>query len=592
MHLAQGTLLKNGEYKINQMLGQGGFGITYLAEQVNLGRTVAIKEFYMKELNMRGPDFRTVTTPSIDSARLVDEFRVKFVKEARKIASMKHPHIIQVIDVFEDNGTVYYVMPYYSGGSLSEQVKKYGPYNESDALLMIRPIAAALYYMHNEKKMCHYDVKPDNILLDENGSPILIDFGISKNYDFRGNETSSTPISLSEGYAPIEQYQGEVKEFSPESDVYALGATLYFMLTGQRPPKVADRISGAQLYLPATCSPAMRQLIETSMAITRRNRPATTEVFLQELPLCFMGDSRPHNEHTILRQDAPYSPPQQSLPQPASMSAPIPQQELTPTADVMTEEKSSKPWMKFIPIIAAALVVATVIGLLLAKCNKSDDLSNAPAPDGLSGNALGYYVKAMGGDAEAQFNLGVCYHNGQEANQDYSHAVYWFRKAAEQGNADAQCELGYCYHEGQGVPQVYKEAVNWFRKAADKGNAKAQFSLGYCYHEGHGVPQVYGQAVDWYRKAAEQGNARAQCELGYCYDEGQGVEQDYGQAVEWYRKAAEQGDHYAQCNLGYCYEMGNGVAKDESTAIELYRSAARQGNEVAQQNLENKGKSW
>ena len=224
--LKQGTSLQGGKYIIKKKLGQGGFGITYLAEQVSLGREVAIKEFFMKDSCLRNEVTGRVTVPTTGSAGIVEQFRKKFLKEARTLASLDHPHIISVIDVFEENGTVYYSMPYFTNGSLKSLVKSNGRLSESEALRYIGQVASALFYMHG-RFMCHYDVKPDNILIDAHNNAVLIDFGISKNYNDRGHETSTTPIGTSGGYAPIEQYQG-ISDFSPASDVYALGATLYY----------------------------------------------------------------------------------------------------------------------------------------------------------------------------------------------------------------------------------------------------------------------------------------------------------------------------------------------------------------------------
>ncbi len=282
MNLRNGTLLQGGKYRIEGVLGQGGFGITYRATQVMLERTVAIKEFFMKDMNGRDGASGAVTTPSTGSALQVEQYRRKFVKEARNLAGLEHPHIVRIIDIFEERGTVYYVMPYMSGGSLHDVVKRGGPLAESQALDYVRQVASALHYMHEQKQLCHYDVKPANILLDSAGKAVLIDFGISKNYDREGHETSTTPIGMSEGYAPIEQYQGQVQEFSPASDVYALGATLYFLLSGQRPPTAIDRIGGAALALPASVSQATRQLVEQAMTIARQLRPQSVAMFLEE----------------------------------------------------------------------------------------------------------------------------------------------------------------------------------------------------------------------------------------------------------------------------------------------------------------------
>ena len=279
--LKQGTLLQGGKYVIKRVLGQGGFGITYLAEQVSLGREVAIKEFFMKDGCMRDGQTGGVTVPSTGAAARVEQFRKKFFKEARSLASLDHPHIISVIEVFEENGTVYYSMPYMSNGSLKSLVQKKGPLSESEALHFVSQVASALQYMH-DRRMCHYDVKPDNILIDNRNNAMLIDFGISKNYDADGKETSNTPIGISEGYAPIEQYQG-LSGFSPASDVYALGATLYYLLMGVTPPFAAHLSQGAKLTIDSTVSDKTKSLITSAMQIRADSRPQMN-AFMVELP--------------------------------------------------------------------------------------------------------------------------------------------------------------------------------------------------------------------------------------------------------------------------------------------------------------------
>ena len=279
-HLQPNTTLQGGKYRIERVLGQGGFGITYLAEQVLLGRKVAIKEFFMKDLCGRGDDTRTVEAPSTGTSKQVELYRRKFLKEAHNLARLNHPNIISVIEVFEENGTVYYVMPYLSGGSLYDYVKNHGALSEDEAKGYIRKIARALKYMHEEEHICHYDVKPANILLDGKGNAILIDFGISKNYDSSGHETSTTPIGLSEGYAPIEQYQQNVAEFSPVSDVYALGATLYFLFHGKRPVNAPSRAAGTALLMKKNLSQNTKDLINATMKISKAERAQSMDEFL------------------------------------------------------------------------------------------------------------------------------------------------------------------------------------------------------------------------------------------------------------------------------------------------------------------------
>lgn len=225
---------------------------------------------------------RDNTKLTTGSAKLVEQCRKKFIKEARNLARLSHPNIIGVIDIFEENDTVYYVMPYLTGGSLEDYVKKYGALSESEAMKYIKQIASALKYMHEEQHICHYDVKPANILLDNKEDAVLIDFGISKNYDASGYETTTTPIGMSDGYAPIEQYQQNVEEFSPVSDVYALGATLYFLLHGKRPVSAVHRASGTGLMISEQISQEIKDIINSSMKVSKQERAKSVEVFLKE----------------------------------------------------------------------------------------------------------------------------------------------------------------------------------------------------------------------------------------------------------------------------------------------------------------------
>ena len=206
--------------------------------------------------------------------------------------------------------------------------------------------------------------------------------------------------------------------------------------------------------------------------------------------------------------------------------------------------------------------------------------------------AVKWYRKAAEqGNTQAQFNLGYSYEFGQGVTQDYDEAVKWYRKAAEQGHARGQCNLGYCYEKGEGVTKNITEAVKWYRKAAEQGHAIAQNNLGNCYRNGNGVTQDYYEAVKWYRKAAEQAEPYAQNNLGICYYNGEGVTQNYNEAVKWYRKAAEQGHAGAQNNLGVCYENGYGVTKSITEAVKWYRKAAEQGDDTAKDNLKRLGYS-
>ena len=189
------------------------------------------------------------------------------------------------------------------------------------------------------------------------------------------------------------------------------------------------------------------------------------------------------------------------------------------------------------------------------------------------------------GDADAQYNLGVMFKQGNGVPQDYKQAAKWYRRAADQGNSRAQVALGEMIQTGIGVPQDYKQAAKWYRLAAEQGQASGQFNLGWLYEQGNGVPQDYKEAFKWYILAAKQMNADAQFNLGVMYAQGHGVPQDYKEAVKWYRLSAGQGDAKSQYNLGVMYAQGHGVPQDYKAAVKWYTFASKQGDAKSQYNL-------
>ena len=277
--LVEGCKLQSGKYIIKRVLGQGGFGITYLAEHTMLDIQVAIKEFFPKSFCDREEDTNNITLGTSGNRDLVDRFKAKFIKEARNIAKLKHPGIVRIQDVFEENNTAYYVMDYIEGHSLS------GIFEECDRLSIpkatewIKKIGDALSYIHS-KNINHLDVKPANIMLDERDNPILIDFGLAKQYDTAGEETSTTPVGISHGYAPPEQYRkGGVSSFSPQADIYSLGATYYKLITGITPPEAMELLD-SELIFPSFIDPKTIKAITSAMSVSKQSRPCSVDAFL------------------------------------------------------------------------------------------------------------------------------------------------------------------------------------------------------------------------------------------------------------------------------------------------------------------------
>ena len=282
MELKTGASLQGGKYKIEKVLGKGGFGITYLAYQQGLNRYVAVKEFFMSDYCNREESTCAFSIPSVGSREMVEKYKSKFVKEAQTIAELDNPHIVPIYDVFEENGTAYYVMKHIGGGSLSSLVKKGKAMPVDLALKYVRQVAEALAYCH-ERNIAHLDVKPGNILIQD-GVAVLIDFGISKHYNEDGDQTSSTPIGISKGYAPFEQYKkGGVTTFSPVTDIYSLGAVLFRLVTGQTPPD-ADEVNEEGLpEFPSDIPQYVQDAITAAMQPKKKDRPQSVDDLLAML---------------------------------------------------------------------------------------------------------------------------------------------------------------------------------------------------------------------------------------------------------------------------------------------------------------------
>ena len=292
------STLQGGKYQVQSLIGCGGFGNTYLATQVALGRKVAIKEFFMKEFCERDESTSRVIVPTEGSRLIVDKYKQKFLKEAQMIASLKNEHIVQIYDIFEENNTAYYVMQYIEEGSLKDKVESKGAISEREAVRYIMQVADALSYLHSQN-ILHLDIKPANILINELDSPILIDFGISKHYDTDGGQTSTTPAGISKGYAPIEQYQqGSIANFTPATDVYSLGATLYFLLTGATPPDAMDVTNEGLDETPLSRNSAsVRKAVVAAMQARRKDRPQTIMDFKA---LIKVNEAAEEEETTVL----------------------------------------------------------------------------------------------------------------------------------------------------------------------------------------------------------------------------------------------------------------------------------------------------
>lgn len=322
--LADGQTLQNGKYTIIRMLAHGGFGVTYLAHHEMLDIDVCIKEFFPSMWCNRDTFSYEISVATAGNTDTVARFMDKFLKEARSIARLHHEGIIKIQDVFRENGTAYYVMDYIDGCSLQDLVKKQGPLPIDVALNYIRQAAEALGYLH-ANHMNHLDVKPANMMVDAKGRLTLIDFGVAKHYGEDGHQTTTTPLCISRGYSPIEQYKdGGVSQFSPVADIYPLGATLYYLLTGETPPEATELTFG-EITIPSSIPSHVASAIRHAMRPNPADRTPSIPAFLSTLTDPSATQPAPEPQPTPTPTPSP-SP----TPNPTPVN-PTPTPDLTPT---------------------------------------------------------------------------------------------------------------------------------------------------------------------------------------------------------------------------------------------------------------------
>jgi serine/threonine protein kinase len=257
--LATGTKLRGGLYSIGRVIGEGGFGITYMGANVRRGERVAIKEFFPSGATRVGG---VLLPPRGVSAAEFAAERVKCLEEAQRLGRFKHSGIVGVSDAFEENGTVYLVMEYLHGATLEETVRVNGSLEASRVARIAAQLLEALERVHMQG-LLHRDIKPDNVMLCGERA-VLIDFGAAR--EFQSQHSQRHSLILTPGYAPLEQYGSQVKR-SASSDLYALAGTLYFALTARVPPDALQRIHGAKLEgLAARAMAAAPGLCETIIA--------------------------------------------------------------------------------------------------------------------------------------------------------------------------------------------------------------------------------------------------------------------------------------------------------------------------------------
>ena len=276
--LPVGTLLQGGKYRVERYLSSGNFGNTYIVENTGMQVQFAMKEFYLRNICYRtGGSHAVSVSPAVDPTR-VDIQREKFKKEARRLYGLTSKHLVHVNDMFEENGTIYYVMDFVKGESLANYMERNNqPLTEEQTLYILQQLMDGLDEIHS-KQIWHLDLKPDNMMIDKNGNVVIIDFGASKQVGQSGGYTGTSSIlCYTPGYAPLEQVNQNMEAIGPWTDIYALGATLYNLLTRIDPTTV----NPSMLQFPQNVSKKTQQIVRHMMKTDMKERPQSIDELRQ-----------------------------------------------------------------------------------------------------------------------------------------------------------------------------------------------------------------------------------------------------------------------------------------------------------------------
>lgn len=414
--LPEQSFLQGGKYRVDRRIASGGFGNTYEVFNVEFEERMALKEFFMKGISQRDADNTTVSVSNTLNKGQFEAQKDKFKKEARRLRRMHNPHIVQVHDLFEENGTAYYAMDFVDGESLSTRLKRTNvPLSEKETMDVLNQVLDALEEVH-ALGIWHLDLKPGNIMVDTQGKAKLIDFGASKQMSAtEGYTTTTTAMPYTPGYAPAEQIDQKMELIGPWTDLYALGATLYNLLTKKTPPTVSEMQEDDAFVYPKTVSAKMQYLIKWMMTPKRQKRPQSVAEVRDFLAKPFNQQSTPvvdDDEDTVLEEKPTPKPTPKTKSKPTPKSSPI-------TSSSSRSSSSSKKW---IGIGIAALVL---IGVLLVWNPFKKSAPDKPALDSSVVAAVKENVSTTKEVSDRYFNsaLGVCSYTGPVDKNDLPHGT-------------------------------------------------------------------------------------------------------------------------------------------------------------------------
>jgi len=613
-------------FRIEAVLGKGGFGITYLASDLRLGKKVAIKELLPDTIATRAEGYTVVP----QSSSLGDNWqwaRERFLEEARILAGFSHPAIVGVHLLMEAHGTVYMVMDYLEGESYEARLKRIGREPDQASLMSVMaPILNGLEEVH-AKGLLHRDIKPENILINARGNPVLIDFGSAR--ESVGQTLSMTSI-VTHGYSPIEQYQTKGR-MGPWTDIYAMGAVMCRAMTGKKPPDAPDRViedGFAWLsYQSMHAYPdAFRQAVDWSLRVKPDERPQSVRQWAPQLSARQVPQAAPPAVTTPF-SSAPAPPPPLSPPPAGSQYFQAPSAGHGPPLPTMPAAASTQRPL-YAAIIIAALIIAVAVLLvaiavirpLMQSVPVNQQTSTAEASRLDTPNADSILAQQASSQQEAdrlrqqQEQERAMRDAAERARQEEearlaaeeaaaraeeervaaqssdSTSVLSYGDAlrrANAGDAYAQAVVSIYYDLGYKTAADAQRAVEFAVKSAEQGNPLGLYRLGVMRSEGKYMPQDEAQGDLLKRRSVPGldsmvGDPYAMTALGVLLHRGEaGVARNWVQAATLYKRAADKGYAPAQLNLSACYLSGKGVPKNENLGMQYWQAAYSQNYPLA-----------
>ncbi len=633
LHQLPMKTILGAKYLVGKVIGEGGFGITYIGYDLNLDLRVAIKEFYPTGFATRENTKTNTVTPFVgDKADFFSSGREKFIHEARRLARFRNlPGIVAVNDFIMENGTAYIVMEFIDGVTFKQYLAEKGGKLPSEQVFeLMYPVMDSLGKMHHEGIM-HRDISPDNIMISKDGRMRLIDFGAAR--DFIDKNNKSLSILLKPGYAPIEQYSSKGAQ-GPWTDLYAMCATMYRAITGVVPDDASDRVYEDEVKRPSQMGIVMdshkENVMMKGMSIYGKDRYQSVD----ELML-MLYNAKPIQAASTGYTQAPQA--QVETPQPQVVVVPpvAPPEPAKPVVKPKVEPKSRPEPKPRVPVekkagespgkmigIAVGVVAAVILAVVLIFSGGSNDggLSSVINSGDKPGETSTPSTTSTPRPTTEQTpepvllegELGAMGFTSEEEAFDYAHEMYdlfLYEDAApvlqalsNNDHGMAQYLLGFCYLNGYAVEEdddyadeLFDDAGYNMLQQAEDGDYRAQFWIAVCYSNGRGVVEDEDESQYWYSRAVEsierlivlgESEPEALYFLGLMYERGGGVPLNYAMAVEYFHEAVLMGENDSTLALGDAYSQGYGVEIDLNVATAWYESALDLGFESAEDRLE------